>query len=108
ARRGPASGSSATFRHCGKDVDAAEQRARTAVRDGGDLAWLPLAAVECTAENIGFGAADRFHGSPEVRRRRLVCDIPELSGQPAVLDAEELLPGGLEGVTLHLDRTRAV
>ncbi len=72
--------------------------------DRGDLPRLALAAVEGAAEHVGLRAADRLHRVPEVRRGRLVGDVPQLAVEAAVPDPEEPLPGELEVVPLHVDR----
>src|SRR6266516_6685677 len=82
----------------------AEERGRGTVADRRDLARLALAAVEGAAEYVGLRPADRLHRVPEVRRRRLVGDVPELAVEPAVPDPEEPLAGELEVVPLHVDR----
>src|SRR6202007_2811573 len=84
-----------------EDADAAEQRRRAAVTDRRDLHGLALAAVEGAAEDVGLRAADRLHRVPEVGRNRLVGNVAELAGQPAVGDLVEALAGELEVVPLH-------
>ncbi len=72
--------------------------------DRGDLTGLGLAAVERAGQQERLRSADRLHRAPEVGRGGLVGDVPQLPGQPAVLDPVEPLPGELEVVTLHVDR----
>src|SRR3954447_437505 len=74
-----------------EDVDALEQRRRAAVAHRGGLPGLALAAVHGAAEYVGLRAADHRHRAPEVRRRRLVGDVPQLPGEPAALDPVEPL-----------------
>ena len=89
-------------------VDVLEQRRRAAVAHRRHLAGLGLAAVEGAAEHVGLRAADDRHRAPEVRRRRLVGDVAQLTGQPAALDPVEPLAGELEVVALHVDRPALV
>src|SRR3954451_22074177 len=91
-----------------QDPYVAEQCRRTAVTDGGHLSGLRLAAVERPAEHPGAGPADRLHGPPELRRRRLVRRVADLAGERAVPDREEPLAGELEVEALHVDRPRLV
>ena len=80
----------------------------TAVAHRRHLPRLALAAVERAAEHVGLRPADGLHRPPEVGGRRLVGDVAQLAGQPAVLDLEEPLPGELEVVALHVDRPALV
>src|SRR5919206_1184148 len=94
--------------HGVQDVDVLEQGHRAAVADRGDLPGLGLAAVERAAEQVRLRAADDAHRAPEVRRRRLVGHVAQLTGEPAALDAVEALAGELEVVALHVDRPALV
>jgi hypothetical protein len=61
---------------------------KSAVAHRGDLPRLALTAVEGAAEHVGLRAADRYHRVPEVRRGRLVGDVPQLAVEAAVPDPE--------------------
>jgi hypothetical protein len=60
------------------------------------LARLGLATVEGAAEDVRLRTTHRLHGSPELGGRGLVGDVAKLTGQLAVLDPEEPLPGELK------------
>ena len=91
-----------------RTLTASEQRRRATVADRGHLTRLTLAAVHRASEHPGLRSADRFQRAPEVRRRRLVGDVPQLPGELPVPDQEEPLTGELEVVALHVDRPAVV
>ena len=96
--------SSAAFRPSVEYVDAAEQRRRAAVADGGDLAGLRLAAVEGAAELPGGRPPT---ASIEPQKSVVVAWYATSRSCPSSrpsADAVEPLTGELEVVALHVDR----
>src|SRR3712207_613736 len=94
--------------HGVQDGHVLEQRHGAAVADRGDLPGMGLAAVEGAAEQVGLRAPDDPHRAPEVRRRRLVGHVAQLTGELPALDPVEALAGELEVVALHVDRPALV
>src|SRR6266545_4519743 len=85
------------------DVDVAEERDRTAMRDRVQLGWLAFGIRQRAAELIGLAAADHRHRVPEVRCARHIRDVAQLARLPAVADFPERLSAELKVVALLID-----
>src|SRR6185436_4108411 len=90
------------------DVDIAEQRHGTAVRNGVQLNRLTLRIAESGAQLVGTCAADHIQRIRELRSARLIGDVSKHAGSLAVLDLPEHLPAKLKIVTLLVDRVGTV
>ena len=91
-----------------EDVDLPKTRDWAAVAYCVGLRRLPFAVVGRAVKLVRVGSAQSVAGAPEIRRSRLVCDIPQHLAELAVFDFPEGLAAELEIVTLLIDRPTSV
>src|SRR5437867_8524069 len=90
------------------DVDIAEQRDWTAVRNGIQLLWLALTVIERRSKSVCAFPAHKRQRIPKVRRARLIRDVAKHSNALAVLNFPKHLTAELKVVALLIDGIRTV